>query len=44
MMENIVQHKNSVELDSEPPTPPSKRRNCLVIVSEITGNPENFPY
>ena len=40
----IVQHKNSVEFDSEPPTPPSKRRNGLLVVSEITGIPENLLY
>ena len=40
----IVQHKNSVEFDGETPTPPSKRRNGLLVVSEITGIPENLLY
>ena len=40
----IVQHNNSVEFDSEPPIPPSKRRNGLLVVSEITGIPENLLY
>ena len=44
MFEEIGQHKNNVEFDSEPPLPPPKRRNGSLIVPEITGIPENFLY
>ena len=44
MIGKIVQHKNNVEFDSEPPPRPSKRRDGLFIVPEITGIPENFLY
>jgi len=38
MIEEIVQHKDNVEFDSELPLTPSKRCNGLLIV------PENFLY
>lgn len=44
MIEKIVQHKNCVEFDSEPPPSPSKRCNGLLTCLGRYQYPEKFLY